>query len=98
MLAVSASVSSAPFHPRLCEGPEDLVDSLGLEPLRRAEFERVRNQHLARLTSTYASNLGCARLLATSFIAGRPATDIGALRAETAAVTPADVQRAARRW
>jgi zinc protease len=76
----------------------NLVSSLGDAPLGQAELARVRAGYLAALTDAYASNRGCAALLASFFTAARPASELGALRARVLAITAADVQRAARRW
>ncbi len=75
-----------------------LIGSLGDAPLAPAELERVRARHLADLREAYASNDGCATLLASLYAAGWPASELGALRQRVAVVTAVDVQRAARRW
>jgi zinc protease len=75
-----------------------LVSSLGDAPLGPTELQRVRASYLAALTEAYASNQGCARLLADFYVAGRPASELGALGARVSAITAAEVQRAARRW
>jgi zinc protease len=75
-----------------------LIASLGQKPLSAAELERVRARYLTALAESYASNTGCAELIAAHFRAGLPAADLAAIRARVARMTAADVQEAGRRW
>ncbi|MEZ4298091.1 MAG: insulinase family protein [Polyangiaceae bacterium] len=66
--------------------------------LPAAEIEGARSRLISALRERLSTTRGITRLLAESLAQGRPAEDALAQQARLAAVTPADIQRAARKW
>lgn len=96
-LSVGGSLAAARAMPAL-RAMLDAIAELGNRGLGQAELDRARAGLMASWRSTVSTTDGLSAVISGFVVSGQPLSEIADAPARLSAVTPADVQRVARRY